>query len=103
MIFIGAERLWEFAGRDRPARNILAAWLANVRGCTWESPVDVVRAYGTADPSDRVASGQRVAVFNVRGNRYRVIAAINYSRQIVSILKVMTHAEYSRNAWKEQL
>jgi mRNA interferase HigB len=39
----------------------------------------------------------------VAGNKFRLVTAIHYNRQIVYILRIMTHAEYSRAKWKEQL
>jgi mRNA interferase HigB len=50
-----------------------------------------------------VASGKPVTVFNVAGNKYRLVTAIHYNRQIVYTLRLMTPAEYSRDKWKEQL
>ena len=50
-----------------------------------------------------VASGRTVVVFNVRGNRYRLVTAIHYNRQIIYTLRFMTHAEYSKNRWKDTL
>lgn len=39
-------------------------------------------------------------VFNIRGNRYRLIALINYSQQMVYVRHVLTHAEYDKGRWK---
>jgi len=50
-----------------------------------------------------VASGRTVVVFNIRGNRYRLATAIHYNRQIIYTLRFMTHAEYSKNRWKDTL
>ena len=50
-----------------------------------------------------VASGKPVTVFNVAGNKYRLVTAIHYNRQVVYTLRVLTHAEYSKGKWKEQL
>jgi mRNA interferase HigB len=50
-----------------------------------------------------VKSGKPVTVFNIAGNKYRLIAAIHYNRQIVYTLRIMSHAEYSRAKWKDQL
>jgi mRNA interferase HigB len=50
-----------------------------------------------------VASGRTVVVFNIRGNRYRLVTAIHYNRQLVYTLRFMTHAEYSKNRWKDML
>jgi mRNA interferase HigB len=63
---------------------------------------EVRRAYPHADPVP-VASGRSVVVFNIRGNRYRLVTAIHYNRQIVYTLRFMTHAEYSKDRWKDTL
>ena len=51
----------------------------------------------------RVASGRRAVVFNIAHNRYRLIAAVHYNTRIVYTLMILTHKEYERSAWKEQL
>lgn len=40
-------------------------------------------------------------IFNIGGNNYRIAAKINYKAKIIYIRRVMTHAEYSKNLWKE--
>jgi len=50
-----------------------------------------------------VASGRPVVVFNIAHNRYRLIAAVHHNTRIVYTLMILTHKEYDRNAWKEQL
>lgn len=40
---------------------------------------------------------------NIKGNRYRLIVAIHYNTQMVYVLRFLTHAEYDKGAWKEQL
>jgi mRNA interferase HigB len=42
-------------------------------------------------------------VFNIEHNRHRLIAAIHFNTQTVYVLRIMTHQEYSRNRWKEEL
>jgi mRNA interferase HigB len=44
-----------------------------------------------------------VLVFNIHRNDYRLIAAAHFNRQIVYTLRSMTHAEYSKDHWKETL
>jgi mRNA interferase HigB len=48
--------------------------------------------------ADRVG---RYTVFNIGGNKARLIAAIHYNRGKVYIRHILTHAEYDRGAWKE--
>jgi len=50
-----------------------------------------------------VRSGRTVIVFNIAGNHHRLIASCHYNTQLIFVLKIMTHAEYSKKAWKEDL
>jgi mRNA interferase HigB len=43
----------------------------------------------------------KFTVFNIGGNKYRLISAIHYNRKKVYIRHVLTHAEYSRDRWRE--
>jgi mRNA interferase HigB len=40
---------------------------------------------------------------NICGNEFRLIAAIHFNRQLVFLLRFLTHAEYSKEKWKEEL
>ena len=53
------------------------------------------KMFASADPVNRWT------VFNIKGNRYRLITEINYRFQRIYIRHVLTHAEYSRGKWKE--
>ena len=50
-----------------------------------------------------VDSNRTVVIFNIGGKNYRLITAIHYNRQLVFVLRFMTHAEYSKNRWKDDL
>ena len=56
----------------------------------------------SADPV-RVTSGRTVVVFNIAGDRYRLLTAIHYNMRKVFILRFLTHAEYTRETWKDEL
>ena len=84
------------------AADALAAWLKAVGFATWKNLAELRRVYPHADPVE-VSSGRTAVVFNIRGNRYRLITAIHYNRQIIYTLQFMTHAEYSKNRWKDSL
>lgn len=68
----------------------------------WRNLVDVRRAFPHAD-AVAVGSGRTVVVFNIAGNNYRLITAIHYNTQLVYALRFLTHAEYDKGAWKDQL
>lgn len=73
----------------RDAEQPLRAWFAEARLATWRTPTDIKRAHRNASfvGSDRV-------VFNIGGNKYRLVVAVKYSAQIVFIRFVGTHAGY---------
>ena len=60
----------------------------------WTSLVDVRK---TRPDADYV---KPYKVFNIKGNKYRLITKINYKSQLASIENFMTHAEYSKGGWK---
>ena len=67
----------------------LRAWLHEAERARWETPADVKKAYATAS----VIDGERM-VFNIKGNDYRLVTAIDYTRQTVFIKWIGSHAEY---------
>lgn len=76
--------------KDRKSvKSALDAWFYEVLRADWKTPADVLKAYANASivGSDRV-------VFNIKGNDYRLVAAINYRHQIVFIKWIGTHADY---------
>jgi mRNA interferase HigB len=62
----------------------------------------VRKTYASAD-AVTVKSKRTVTVFNVCGNDYRLIVAIHYKTRIVYTLRFLTHAEYSKDKWKDEL
>lgn len=92
----------DWAGQYPNAAESLGAWLQSTSRATWRNLANVRQVYPHADPV-KVASGRTVVVFNIRGNRYRLVTAIHYNRQIVYTLRFMTHAEYSKDRWKDTL
>ncbi|HEX3797080.1 MAG TPA: type II toxin-antitoxin system HigB family toxin [Verrucomicrobiae bacterium] len=84
------------------AAKYLEQWIHTAEEAEWRSLVDVRRHYPTTD-SVRVNSGRNVLVFNVCGNDYRFICAAHFNTQVIFALCFMTHAEYSKNSWKNEL
>jgi mRNA interferase HigB len=80
----------------------LEVWRKVVRASDWQNLVELRRTFSDADLV-QVKSGRNVVVFNIRGNEFRLIAAIHFNRQIAYTLRFMTHAEYSKDRWKEIL
>ena len=69
----------------------LDAWFHEVQRARWANSAEVKKSYATAS----ILSADRV-VFNIKGNDYRLVAAIDYRRQILFIKWIGTHADYDR-------
>ena len=67
----------------------LEGWFAEARKTRWKSAADVKRLYATAS----IVSSDRV-VFNIKGNDFRLVVAIDYEKGIVWIKWIGAHAEY---------
>ncbi len=92
--------LW---ARQHPtAAPSLSGWLTLVKAAKFKDFTALRQVYRSADWV-QVASGRNVIVFNISGNNYRLIAAVHFNTQRVFALRFMTHAEYSKNRWKETL
>jgi mRNA interferase HigB len=79
----------------------LDAWYRVAKTAKWSSLEDVQQPYPSADGVR--AGKQTYTVFNIRGNRFRLIVKIEYRFQTIYIKDVLTHAEYDRNGWKKAL
>jgi mRNA interferase HigB len=88
MRIIAKKALREFAELHPDAENALLAWYREVEKEDWDTPAKVKEKY-----RDASLVGERV-VFNIRGNRYRLVVWINYPYRVVYIRFVGTHAEY---------
>ena len=78
--------------KDQAAlKAALDAWFDEVRKAHWTSSADVKLRYRTAS----IVSDERV-VFNIKGNEYRLVVAIDYEKGIVWIKWMGTHAAYDR-------
>lgn len=99
MRLLNAPALLKFAGKHRDATQWLNRWMNDVDAASWGKLGDVRKIYPSADG---VSLGRNVVVtvFNVKGNEYRLLTRIDYVGETVLVLDVMTHAEYTRNAWK---
>ncbi len=73
------------------AREPVMAWYRQVRGADWATPADVKRAIRSAS----ILKDGR-AVFNIAGNKYRVVVWINYPYRVVYVRFIGTHRQYDR-------
>lgn len=72
----------------------LDAWFRIAKKASWQNLADVRSTFATAD------AVEQWTVFNIKGNKYRLITEINYRIRRVYIRHVLTHAEYDQEKWK---
>jgi mRNA interferase HigB len=89
MRVIAKRTLREFWERYPDSEQQLKAWHAEAEDAIWRTPADVKGKYGTAS----ILRDRRV-VFNICGNKYRLIGKNNYDFQIVYVRFVGTHTDY---------
>lgn len=95
MRILARRTLREFADglagqKDQPAvKAALNAWFDEVSKATWSTSADVKRLYATAS----IVSADRL-VFNIKGNDYRLVVAVDYDKGIVWIKWLGTHKAY---------
>jgi mRNA interferase HigB len=94
MHVISRTRLREFWEIHPDAEGSLRAWHQAARRGQWRNFAEVKAAFPR---TDRVG---KLTVFDIAGNKYRLIAAIHHNRGKVFIRHVLTHAEYDRGKWK---
>jgi mRNA interferase HigB len=97
MIVVGAETVERYLADHashkgiKPARSQYQAWLDIVTRANWRNPEDIKASY----PKASILKAGRV-VFNIKGNDYRLIAAVQYRAGVLAIRFFGSHAEYDR-------
>ncbi len=94
MHVISRKKLKEAALRHSEMEPALDAWFRIAKKAQWQNLADVRETFASAD------AVEKWTVFNVKGNRYRLISEINYRSQRIYIRQVLTHAEYDQEKWK---
>ncbi len=100
MRVISLKPLREFWSRHRDAEQPLRNWYKTATRSAWSSLQDVRESYPHAD-GVMISTGDLLTVFNVGGNKYRLVARIRYDYQLINVRAIMTHREYDEGKWKD--
>jgi mRNA interferase HigB len=90
----GSHKLAEFAEDFEDAGTALNSWMTAVEVADWKNPADMKKTFASAS----IVEGK--TVFNIGGNKYRLISTINYELKTVLVTHVLTHKEYDKDKWK---
>ncbi len=102
MWVISKPRLRDFWRKHPQAEIPLTIWWKIARKARWANIQDVRKTYPHAD-AVKLKSGLVVTVFNIGGNKHRLVTRIFYEGHHVYIKRFMTHREYDLENWKDQL
>ena len=94
MHIITRKRLNDFAAKHPDSTDALERWYRIVKKTDFSDFVVLRKIFPSADQVNQKT------VFNIGGNKYRLITAIHYNRRKIYIRHVLTHSEYDRNGWK---
>ena len=83
------KKLQKFARAHADSRSALASWYTVTRKASWQNFAELRNTFNSADIY------QCCTIFDIGGNKYRLIAEVDYEVQIVSIVEILTHADYS--------
>lgn len=95
MHIITRKRIKAFATIYPDSRSSLDNWYRIVKKSRYDSFNELKQHFSSADYVDGFI------VFNIGGNKYRLIAVIHFNRKKVYIRDILTHSEYDKNKWKQ--
>ncbi len=96
MHIISKRRLREFAVIHPVAREPLDVWYRICKKTAFESFAQLKKAFRSADKVGKYT------VFDIGGNKFRLIAVIHYRYGKIYVRHVLTHKEYDRGLWKKE-
>ena len=91
MLIVGRDKLDEFAVAHADARSWIENWLAVTEKAQWRAPQDIKAFHSSAS-----FLAERIVIFNVKGNRYRLEVQVAYNSGLVIVRWAGTHAEYMK-------
>ncbi len=94
MHLIAIRNLRSDASRHPDTQTVIEEWYKVVKSVSWQNLEEVRQLYRDAE-----AVGN-FTVFNIKGNKYRLIVDINYVNQTIYYKYFLTHAEYDKDSWK---
>ena len=91
MTLVGREILYQFIIKHPDTRGWIENWISDVQNANWQNTQDVKDRYSSAS-----FLADRIVIFNVKGNSYRLEVQIAYNTKKVIVKWAGTHTEYSK-------
>jgi len=94
MHVISFKILRDYAKNHADCEEALSNWYKVASKAIWINLVEIQQVFPKAE------SVGNLTVFNIKGNKYRLIVSIDYQGQLIYIKYILTHAEYDKDEWK---
>jgi mRNA interferase HigB len=94
---ISKRGLFEEAAKFADAKSALQVWFDTAVEAEWRNIEDVRKSFPATDMTDDLA------IFNIRGNHYRLIVRMVFQYKRIYVKEFLTHAEYDKGRWKKWL
>jgi len=91
MKLLGKKLLYDFKEKHADSRSQIESWEMEVEEAKWSTPHDLKKRYQKAS----LLKNQQV-IFNICGDKYRLLTQVNYKNGIVLVQKIGTHKEYDK-------
>lgn len=98
MILMGKDKLLAFFKKHAQSKNSLTGWVKLVSESNYSDFNYLRKTFPAADYVHH-----KYTIFNISGNKYRLITLINYEAQVIAVKQIWTHAEYSQPKNQESL
>jgi mRNA interferase HigB len=97
MRIISKKVLFEKAVQYPDARSALQVWFGTASGAQWKSLEDIRKSFPATDMVGPLA------IFNIRGNNYRLVVRMVFAYGRIYVKEFLTHADYNKGGWKKWL
>ena len=95
MHVISRKKILDFIAQYPTSKPSLESWFKILSKSEYKNLSDLKRTFPSADQVNNLT------VFNISGNKYRLIAEIHYKRETLYIREILTHVEYAKNKWRK--
>lgn len=92
MIVENKQAIEEFARKHPFSKNSFKEWIEKVESAQWQNMIEMKQTFNSVDYR------RPIFIYNIGGNKYRLIAEVNFELSVVQIVRIGTHDEYS--GWK---
>ena len=96
MRVISKKKISDFVYSHPESKASLENWYRIVSLSSFGNLPELRRTFPSADQVDHLS------VFNISGNKFCLVIAIHYNRQVCYVREILTHADYNGNRWRER-